>query len=143
MRRKTQNTKSANFKRPNFSVYKYQRDNDSQKVYTLTESPFVSSLPPVIRIEKNQKKGKVQTDLIIRGKREKWNTQILTGLLPDPKIKDVYSGNEYKNQIRSFMLIKPSLDREFIEIIYLEKFMPRFPKQRTQLAELFASVFTV
>ena len=137
------NVKRTNFTKPNFSIYKYQRNTDSQTVYRLIKSPFISNLPPVIRIEKNQRKGKVQTDLIIRGKWATWGKHLLTGMLPDPKISEVFSGNHFNKGVRSFMLIKPSQDREFIEIVYLEKFMPKYPKQRAQLAELFAENFTV
>ena len=50
----------------NFEKYVYQRTGHGQE-FKLIDSPPISNLFPYIRIEENQRKGKVKTHLIIRG----------------------------------------------------------------------------
>jgi len=122
-----------------FSKYTYKL-TDKQGVYKLTDAPEITELPPLIRIEKNQNKGKVQTSLIIRGKFSKWSKTILTGLLKQPP-ENVFSGDHFDKGKKSFMLFQFSTDRSQLKVLYFRNFMPVFPRKRTQLAKDYASQF--
>lgn len=122
-----------------FSKYTYKL-TDKQGVYKLTDAPEITELPPLIRIEENQRKGKVQTPLIIRGKFSNWSKTILTGLLKQP-LANVFSGDNFKKGKKSFMLFQFSPDRSKLKVLYFRNFMPVFPRQRTQIAKDYANRF--
>lgn len=125
----------------NCNLYQYQR-TESFRQYALANAPLVAKLPPLIRIEENQEKGKVKTSHIIRGKYRTWSKTILTGLLPIIK-PDVYSGDLFSKGKKSFLLIKVTPTREVLEVLFFDGFMPHNPTMRKQIAELYKSRFTI
>lgn len=99
-----------------------------------SETAF-NHMPPILRIEENQFKGKVKTELIIRAKYKKWSENILTGLAPMGN--HFYFGDHFKNGKKSLMLILITPDTHTMAIMYFKGFYPYTPKQREQLLQQF------
>jgi hypothetical protein len=111
-------------------VYGFDHDNGCYKILNAPDG--FNKMPALLGFERNQGKGNVKTDLILRGKTQKWSDKILTGLMKST-IPGVYYGDHFNKGKKSFLIIGISTDNEKMVIEYYHNYYPLNPTIRNHM----------
>ena len=126
---------TARFKLPYHIKFKYTL-NIETGLYQLADFPLSKiSLPIIFKIEETQKREIVDAKYIIRGKREKWEDKILTGLRGITA--NWYYGDTIRNKKKSYLIIHTSENNFEVTIYMFRGFYPATPIHRTNLNNKF------
>lgn len=118
------------FKMPKSIELRFNKEEDSQNFYlTHIEGATSTSFPNYLRVEENQYKGAVKTKEILRGKKGKWDENILTGL-GTTKHPKIFFGDYFKKGKKEFLIIHFSNDGNILKIKYFKGFYPYNPTLR-------------
>ena len=126
---------TARFTLPFHKEFRYML-NFETGLYEIDNFPLgVLTLPTKFKIEITQRKEIVDSEYIIRGKKEKWENKILTGLR---KISDCwFYGDTIKSKKKSYILFNISDNKQEILIFLFGGFYPATPQHRQNLNDYF------
>lgn len=122
---------TARYKLPIHNAFKYTLNSETG-LYQLVDFPLSKILLPItFKIEETQKRDIVDAKYIIRGKREKWEDKILTGLRCITA--NWYYGDTIRNKKKSYLIIHISENNLEVTIYMFKGFYPSTPVYRTNL----------
>jgi len=122
---------------PDCRKYSYRLNFDTG-CYEVQELPITTvKLPQILKVEPTQKKDRIRTEHLVRGRHGKWDKTILTGLATIEGCNNWFYGDHFVYGSKNFLLFRFELGNRELIVYYFNSYYPQNRTIRRRIIQEF------